>query len=247
MLRLINNADGDSSFYSTPVGFDQLKMQFSGMYKESSEVRSAVKGMEEKIKGELNSRIPEYQTMTADYHKTTKLIDEIERDLSIGDKKTADNALRKFNLAMREDDELRRAMIAEVEKAAGVNIQDMISGRLARTWMPKSWMGREFAIGSLFSGMLGHPRMLAGLALASPRLMGETFRLLNLTEKGLKATGIGRPELRMGIMQAQKVKPGEEGYQPKIPDEHIGMVLHAAGYEPDAENIKMFREKNKIP
>ncbi len=247
ILKVINNAKTDASFYSTPVGYDHLKRQLAGMYKETSQGRAAVEATSDAVRTELKARVPGYAEMQADYSKTSKLIDEIERDLSVGDRKTTDTALRKLNAAMREDDEFRRSLIAEVEKASGENLQAMISGRLAQSWMPKSWMGREFAIGSLFSGVLGHPRMLAGLALASPRLMGETFRLLNLTEKGLKKIGIGRPEVRMGIMQAQKVPPGEEGSQNKIPDEHIGMVLQSRGFEPDAENIATFRKNNRIP
>jgi hypothetical protein len=254
ILKVINNAKGDVSFYSTPVGYDHLKRQLAGMYKETSQGRAAVEATSDAVRKDLKARVPGYAEMQADYSKTTKLIDEIERDLSVGDRKTTDTALRKLNSSMREDDEFRRSLIAEVEKSSGENIQAMISGRLAQSWMPKSWMGREFAIGSLFSGALGHPKMLYGLALASPRLMGETFRLLNLTEKGLKASGIGRPEFRMGIMQSQKIQPKETinvspggGAPFKISDKEIGMALQAKGFEPDAENIKIFREKNGLP
>jgi len=217
IFKVIKNAQGDAAFYSTPLGYDHLKRQLAGMYKETSQGRAAVEATSNVVRTELGSRVPGYTEMTKDYAKTTKMIDEIERDLSIGDKKSVDTALRKFNATMREDDEFRRSMMAHVEKASGENLQAMISGRLAESWMPKSWMGREFAIGSLFSGLLGHPKMLAGLALASPRLMGETFSLLNLTEKGIKASGITRPEVRMGIMQGERLlKSRGEGSEQNI-------------------------------
>ncbi len=187
----------------TPIDFDSLKKQLDNFYSESHLSRAAVTSIRNEVKSQLVNKVPEYKIMTKDYEKTTTLISEIEKDLTLGKKGTVDTAIRKLNQAMREDDNFRRSLIEKVESATGEDIQGLIAGRMANVWFPKTWMGREIAVGTVFGAILGRPEILPVLATASPRLMAETFSLLSMGRRAgqkIKSTGIvSQPARQVGF------------------------------------------------
>ncbi len=204
ILDTLGNAKSDPGFFTTPEGFDILKRQLQDMYSESGQGRAAVEKMSSVVRKQLIDKVPGYREMVGDYEKTTKLVGEIERSLSLKEKNSIDTAVRKLNSAMKEDDNFRRSLVAEVEKATGEDIGAMISGRMMSTLMPTSWMGRKFGIATVFGAILGRPEILPMLIAASPRLTGETLYLLAKGKQIAGRTHVTDPELRQIIYQLQR-------------------------------------------
>ncbi len=203
----IKNTFDDPKLYSTPEGFDRLKKQIGMIYRESDQGGLAVTRVYDSVRKQLVDKVPGYEQMVGNYEKTTKLMSEIERTLSLKKSGTADTALRKLNTALREDDDLRRGLIKEVDKASNKDIAGSISGRLMSTWMPKSWIGREIAVGSMFGAIFGNPAILPALATSSPRLVAETMILLGKVNEGkklLQKYGATAPVSRQVPYQASK-------------------------------------------
>lgn len=202
MLDTFRNAFDKPQVYSTPEGFDILKRQIFDIYSESSQGRAAVERVGKTTRDQLINRVPGYETMVKDYEKTSRVIDEIERDFSLGNKKSVDTAMRKLNSAMREDEGFRRSLMEKVSQASGKDIAAMVSGRLSQSMIPKSWWGKDIAIATTITTIFAKPELLPLVTSTSPRIMAETFNLLSKGEKIGKAITSPKfaPE-RMGLFQ----------------------------------------------
>jgi len=202
VMDTLQDALKDQSYFTTPEGFDILKRQLYDMYKESSEGRVVVERVANDVRKQLIQRVPGYEKMVGDYEKTSNLIKEIERGLSLGKKSSVDTALRKLNSAMKEDDNFRRNLIAKVEDTSGKDISGMVSGRMMRGVWPKGFRGTEIAGVAVIGSIFGHPGLLPLIAVASPRIVAETMMLLGKAEKyGTKAITPTTAPIRQGIYQ----------------------------------------------
>lgn len=164
----------------TPIMLDVLKRQLDDVYTESSQARAMVAGMRNTVKQTIvNSKtVPDYAVMTANYEKSSKMIKEINSALSLKEGNTAATALRKLNTAMRENPELRRNLIRELEAVSGQNIQAQLAGYAMKDLIPPQGIGRLIGAGELaFLGFF-HPNLIPILSANSPRVVGEFLTLL---------------------------------------------------------------------
>jgi hypothetical protein len=205
LFDTLQNSIKDKDFYSSPIGFDTLKRQIGDMYHETSQGRAAVQKVKNEVSGQLRQKVHGYEGMTKDYEKTSRLINEIERTLSLKDKGSIDTALRKLNTAIREDDNFRRGLIQEIEKNTGKDITALVAGHL----MEPKWSGTlrtsAIDIGAIFGAIFAHnPIALALIPAASPRAVGTTLTLLSKGGRAMKkieATKATSPQARQIMYQ----------------------------------------------
>lgn len=167
--------------YHTPEGLDALKQRIGdvleGIPYEQKQARAAVKGVYDSIKAEITKQAPAYAKVMRDYSEASELIREIERSLSLGQKSTADTALRKLQSIMRKNVNTnfgQRVTLGRELSASGQDIFPALAGQALSELTP---MGIQrattpaAAYGAFSAG--GVPLAAASLLSSSPRLMGE--------------------------------------------------------------------------
>jgi hypothetical protein len=124
-----------------------------------------------------------------EYTQASEQIREVERALSLGNKASADTAMRKLQSLMRDNVQTnygQRVQLArELEKAGGRELMPSLAGQALSEFTPRG-LQRAAAIptGGL-AYLVGGP-IAAGTSLAtsSPRLVGEAAYLSGLVGRG---------------------------------------------------------------
>jgi len=201
----------DPAEYHTPEGIDALK-QSVGQILEGLQPRTqsdmVVKGVYNSIKNEINKQAPTYAKTMKSYSDSTDLIREIERSLSLGDKASADTAMRKLQSLMRNNVNTnygqRLKLAQELESVGGQQMMPALAGQALAEWTPRG-IQRASALPTavMTSG--------ASLPLQSPRLVGEAAYGAGQATRGLLGIGERMPELDYPTMfnllyQAEQMK-----------------------------------------
>jgi hypothetical protein len=166
--------------FHTPEGLDQLKQAVWGeiekLPKESKQAYSAGKNIYNAIKAEIGAQAPTYAKVMKDYTEASDLVHEIERALSLGQKASADTAIRKLQSLTRNNVTTnygQRTALAEQLAAQGGNeLMPALSGQAMSSFTPRNLAGQGGAIGAGL-GAFSNPTMLAAMPFMSPRLVGE--------------------------------------------------------------------------
>lgn len=174
----------DPADFHTPEGLDALKQRVGAVLEsipfEQRSARTAVGGIYDAIKTEVSKQAPEYSRVMRDYSEATDLIREIEKSLSLGQKSTADTAMRKLQSLMRNNvntsygyrDELAR----QLQQAGGQNIMPALAGQSLSEAMPRGIQRAATGTGGAGLALTGNIPAAVGLGvISSPRLMGESF------------------------------------------------------------------------
>jgi hypothetical protein len=168
----------------TTIGLDNLKQAFGDVYSQSSKARAFVQGMTSKVRETL-SKAPGYDKLAGDYSESTKLIDEIQKNLSLGNKTMMDTAYRKLSSVMRTNNELRLKFANELNELSGGKLLPQIAGQQLSEVLPRGLMKPMEAVGgvgALAAGVSILP-VLKALVFTSPRIMGEVIGALGFTGK----------------------------------------------------------------
>lgn len=187
--------------YHTPEGLDALKQKVGGILEsvsfEEKTARSAVGGVYNSIKNEINKQAPTYAKTMKGYSEATERIREIERALSAGQKSTVDAGIRKLQSLTRNNASTnygnRIDLAKELEQAGGQEFMPALAGQALNAWTPRG-LGGAVAGGLGLGGYaVGGPGLaIPMLAAQSPRLMGEaayaTGKLSALAAKPLSPT-----------------------------------------------------------
>jgi vacuolar-type H+-ATPase subunit I/STV1 len=100
--KTLNPAD-----FHTPEGLDALKQKIGGIVEsipfEEKTARMVGGKVYSAIKGEITTQAPTYAKVMKDYSDASDQIKEIERALSLGDKASADTAMRKLQSLSRNN------------------------------------------------------------------------------------------------------------------------------------------------
>lgn len=171
----------DPAEYHTPEGLDALK-QTVGQVLEDLKPRTpsdvAVKGVYNAIKDEITKQAPTYAKTMKAYSDATDLIREIERSLSLGDKASADTAMRKLQSVMRNNVNTnygqRMALMKELESAGGLEMMPALAGQALSDIAPRGIQRAAVPINAILGFQAGGlPAAAAGAVLSSPRAIGE--------------------------------------------------------------------------
>jgi len=175
--------------FHTPEGFDALK-QSIGQILEDLKPRTpsdtAVKGVYNAIKNEINKQAPTYAKTMKAYSDSTDLIREIERSLSLGDKSSADTAMRKLQSVMRNNVNTnygqRMALMKELEQVGGKEMMPALAGQAMSDVAPRGIQRATAPLGAIgLASAGGIPAAVLGAMLSSPRVVGEAAYLAGKT------------------------------------------------------------------
>jgi len=210
--------------YHTPEGLDALKPGI-GSIREATGPRTPARVVADKmyntVKNQIVAQAPTYAKTMKDYETASKLVKEIERAFSMGEKASIDTAMRKLQSLTRNNVSTnygnRVNLAKELEAAGAGNLMTNLSGQALSSWTPRG-LGGLVAGGSVVGGTLaGNPAVIPLIAAQSPRLMGELSygagRLKGLVDKGvggvtggLRGGGIDPAILANYLYQMQQPK-----------------------------------------
>jgi hypothetical protein len=187
MLTILDDFGGRKSMHTTE-GFDALKQRLQAIYPESPQMKQAqraVATMANVVKDSISAQNPTYASSMSQYWNAARELDEIERSLSLGNKATTDTALRKLQSLMRNNVNSNFGQrVQSANKLATQGGQDVlpaVAGQAMNDWLPRG-IGRGVGAATIppavFSGGLGIPAAIASGAVQSPRLVGESARLV---------------------------------------------------------------------
>ena len=211
----------DPAQYHTPEGLDALKQQVGDILEsipfEQRNARAAVGDVYNSIKTTISNQAPSYAKVMRNYSDAAETMREIERALSLGQKSSADTAIRKLQSLMRNNANTnygqRLSLAKQLEQAGGQPIMPALAGQALSEWTPRG-IQRATAIPSAYLGYgtFGIPGAVATAAASSPRLVGET---------ALKAGQLAR-----GLRNVQgKMQPVTDVIDPRI----LANALYQAG------------------
>ena len=181
--QVVNEWNKTPSLHTT-VGLDALKQRIDAIYPDSpkqAQAQRVISGVSKSVKDTIIKQAPDYATAMRDYEQMSATIKDIESALSLGNKASKDTALRKLQSLTRNNVQTnyggRLDMAKQLEAVGGENIMPAVSGQALSSLMPRGLAGQLGSLGGAYAA-LTNPTYLAGLPLASPRLVGEgAFRL----------------------------------------------------------------------
>jgi hypothetical protein len=172
----------DPAQFHTPEGLDALKQKIGGILEtipyEQKTARTVAGGVYESIKKEITKQAPEYAKTMKAYSDASDLIKEIERSLSLGQKASADTAMRKLQSLMRNNVQTnygqRINLAQELVAAGGREMMPALAGQAMSEIVPRG-LQRATAVPSVIGAFStgGLPAAAGMAAVSSPRLMGE--------------------------------------------------------------------------
>ena len=184
----------DPAEFHTPEGLDALKQQIGGILEkipyEQKTALTLVNQVYNGIKSEIVKQAPTYSKTMKAYSDATDTIREIEKALSLGNKATADTAMRKLQSLMRNNVNTnygqRLNLAKELEQVGGRQMMPALAGQALSEWTPRG-LQRATSIPTAFlaQGVGGLPLAGASLVTSSPRLMGEAAYGTGRVAKGL--------------------------------------------------------------
>lgn len=195
---------------NTVVGIDKLKQvieDFRIGTPDAKRFDSFVTTLKKEAQGLIRNE-PGYSELVGNYQKSSGLITEIQRGLSLGDKNMLDMAFRKLTSALRTNNEFRRQLVQELDDVSGGTLSSEIAGQQLGEWLPRGLMrviGSAGGVATLARGTSIIP-ILFTAALTSPRVIGELINGLGL------AKNVSAPLIKalnnLSVQMAPLVFPG---------------------------------------
>jgi len=181
----------DPKEFHTPEGLDALKKKISGIQEsipfEEKTARTAAGKVYNSIKSEISTQAPEYAKVMKNYSEAADQIQEIEKALSLGNKASADTAMRKLQSLTRNNANTnygnRLKLAKDLEAQGGKEIMPALSGQALNSVAPRG-LGKVVA-GATGLASVTNPALLAALAVQSPRLAGEAAYKIGQGSRGI--------------------------------------------------------------
>lgn len=207
--------------FHTPEGLDALK-QAIGDIRDATQfgtpARKAADSVYNAVKDQITKQAPEYAKTMKQYSEASDLLSEIQRALSLGEKTSADTAMRKLQSLMRNNVNTnygnRLNLARELEQQGGADIMPAIAGQALSSWTPRGLQGAVSAVTAL------HPAYWGALPAQSPRLVGEAAYGLG------QMAGGGQNALRQMVNGPRMNALLTE--QPYLPFMTVGPAVYAA-------------------
>ena len=182
--------------YHTPEGLDALKQRIGSInnrvpYEETNAARVG-SNIYNKIKQTIADQAPTYSNVMADYSLASDNIHEIERALSLGNRASADTALRKLQSLTRNNVNTnygqRLNLAQQLEAEGGKPFINALSGQALSSPTARGLAGMAES-GALLGGAISNPMYLAALPFQTPRLVGEGLYATGRASQGLQNIG----------------------------------------------------------
>lgn len=230
ILEVVNEWKGlNKNDFHTAEGLDALK-QTIGDIRDSTEFgtpsRLVADRMYNTVKGQIVKQAPDYANVMKDYETASGLIKEVEKSLSLGNKTSADTAMRKLQSLTRNNVSTnygnRVKLAEELESSGADNLLSNLSAQSMNTWAPRG-LGRLVASGIGVGGVATtNPLAIPLIATQSPRFVGEAaFKVGQLAKLyGRGSSAITNASRNAGIDPAQL---GNYLYQADQPSNFINL------------------------
>lgn len=190
----------------TPSGLDRLRKRLDDFYSDSSQARAIVTQVRNSVNRTITKAVPEYEVMTKGYKQASDLIKDIELNLGMGSKATADSTLKRLTSALRENSEIRKDLMDVLGEKGAEDVSGAVAGHVANQLLPRGlskWTLPGEAV--LFHYL--NPHFYPVLAASSPRLVGEFLHVY-----GWALEKLGRLPERVG--KAAKFAASPAGVTP---------------------------------
>ena len=225
--------------YHTPEAMDALKQTlwqyFGKLGKEEKTAYAVGKQVYDSVKSEIGKQAPTYAQVMKGYSESSDLINEIERTLSLGDKASADTAMRKLQSLMRNNVNTnygqRVNLAQELSNAGGIDLMPALAGQAMNSLTPRGLQSVSNVPTAYLAYGAGGPALAAADVLSSsPRVVGETAykygQMAGALNKGAEAVSSRVP------MTAQQAKmaallAGQAGNQQSGLDEWLRLNQEA--------------------
>lgn len=224
--------------YHTPEGLDALKRIVGDVWRSAepgSSASAAGKRVYDAIKGQIADQAPTYAKVMGDYADKADTLKEISKTLSLGNKATADTALRKLLSSRRDGVNTNfgaRAKLVDQLAKKEPDLPFALAGQNLNSWAPRGLAGKLMgSLGGLAAG--GHAMMsgldphalmqmaqLAPLALAmSPKVRGGLAygggRAIGATRDAAAAMGVNGETIGSGVRGAYRANEANQGSPPQ--------------------------------
>ena len=173
---------GDPAIFRTVEGFDKLKQAIGDIQQSlpyGTPARTVADGLYNSVKNEIIKQAPDYAKVMGDYEQASALLKDIEGSLSLGKKANVDTSVRKLQSILRNNANTnygRRVDLGRQLEATGVPGADtlfpQLAGQMLSSYTPRGIQGATSVLGGA-AAYATNPALLPGLALTSPRLVGE--------------------------------------------------------------------------
>jgi len=169
------------SIYHTPEGLDALKQRIGAInqrvpYEEQNANRVGG-NLYNAIKGTISTQAPKYSEVMKDYAEASDQIHEIERALSLGNRASADTAIRKLQSLTRNNVNTnygnRLSLAQQLEKEGGKPFINALSGQALSSTTARGLAGTLEGATGIAS--FANPSYLLALPFQTPRLVGEAL------------------------------------------------------------------------
>lgn len=206
----------DSTLH-TAEGLDALKQRLDALYPESPmqrQAQRAITSVRNAVKDTIVSQDKNYAKTMKAYEESLSMEREIEKALSLGDKASADTAIRKLQSLTRNNANTNFAYRKELADAlkteGGVDLMPALSGQALSSWTPRGMAGQGTALGIGATGALTvNPMAAALLPLTSPRLVGATAYGAGKMASKLPSSGLTEEQKKLA--QLLMIKAAQEG------------------------------------
>jgi hypothetical protein len=206
--------------YHTPEGLDALKQRIGAItnripYEEANSNRIGTE-VYNSIKDSISKQAPKYSEVMSDYHQASDQLKEIQKALSLGDKASADTAMRKLQSVTRNNVNTnygqRLNLAQQLEKEGGRPFINALSGQAMSSPTARGLAGTAENLTAI--GGLVNPMLLATLPFQTPRLVGEALyaggkvakKVSNLSKK----TGMTSPKANTLFDLLQNINKAKE-------------------------------------
>lgn len=173
---------GDPAVFRTVEGFDKLKQAIGDIQQAlpyGTPARKVADDLYNSVKNEITKQAPDYAKVMGDYEQASSLLKDIEGSLSLGKKANIDTSVRKLQSILRNNANTnygRRVDLGRQLETTGVPGADtlfpQLAGQMLSSPTPRGIQGATSALGG-GAALVTNPALLPGLALTSPRLVGE--------------------------------------------------------------------------
>ena len=210
----------DPAEYHTPEGLDFLKQKI-GDYTQSigyehTNANRVGSDIYNSIKGTISNQAPKYAEVMKDYHEASDTIKEIEKALSLGNKASADTAMRKLQSITRNNVSTnygqRLNLAQQLEQEGGRPFINALSGQAMNSSTARGLAG-TVENASTLAGLV-NPAFWAAIPFQTPRLVGEGLyaggRAAKAVSKLSKKTGIGQEKANAISDILQNVNKAQE-------------------------------------
>jgi len=173
--------NSDPVIYHTPEGLDALKQRIGAInaripYEEKNSNRVGG-NVYNAIKNTISTQAPKYATVMKDYSDASDQIQEIERALSLGNRASADTAMRKLQSLTRNNVNTnygnRLNLAQQLESEGGKPFINALSGQALSSTTARGMAGTLEGATGIAS--LTNPMFLAAIPFQTPRLVGEAL------------------------------------------------------------------------